>query len=336
MSSPYARAQLPRREPALRAPRAVESPPFTRSIWVDLLLYPTHTLPTAAVPVLVGAGLALHDGVLAPVPMLVGFVGSWAIHVAGVFSDNHELLRRHPDVLEHPELTHAVRAGTLKLSTLRVAVAVAVALALLTAPYLYAIGGPPVLAFGAIGIAGSLAYHGRPWAAYVRTGLADPVFVLMFGVVGVAGTYYIGAAAAHGADAPWALLRSLPLRAFVVGLPGGAIVASVMVIDDLRDHEFDRAKGWRTAAVRWGPDFSRAEITALVAFAYAAPVALWLRLGFDAWVLLPLASLPLAARILGAVWTLRQRTDLIPWTPRMAKLAAVHSALLAAGLALSR
>jgi 1,4-dihydroxy-2-naphthoate octaprenyltransferase len=336
MSSPSAEAQLPREERALPARRAVEAPASPRSLWVDLLMYPTHTLPTAAVPVIVGAGLALHDGVLAPLPMLVGFIGSWAIHVAGVFSDNHELLRRHPHVLEHPELTHAVRAGTLKLSRLRAAVAVAVALALLTAPYLYAIGGSPVLAFGAIGIAASLGYHGRPWAAYVRTGLADPVFVVMFGLVGVVGTYYIGAAAVHGVEAPWALLRSLPLRAFVVGLPGGAIVASVMVIDDLRDHEFDRAKGWRTAAVRWGPDFSRAEITALVTFAYAAPVAFWLGLGFDAWVLLPLASLPLALRILDAVWSLRHRTELIPWTPRMAKLAAVHSALLATGVALSR
>jgi 1,4-dihydroxy-2-naphthoate polyprenyltransferase len=336
MSSPSsARAQLPHRERALPAPGAVEAPSFPRSIWVDLLMYPTHSLPTAAVPVIVGAGLALRDGVLAPLPMLVAFLGSWAIHVAGLFTDNHELLRRHPGVVEHPELTHAIGAGKLRLSTLRAAVAVVIGFALLTAPYLYGIGGAPVLAFGSLGIAASLWYHGRPWA-YVRTGLADPLFVLMFGVVGVVGTYFIGAAAARGAEAPWALLRSLPLLAFVVGLPGGAIVTSVMVIDDLRDHEFDRAKGWRTGAVRWGPDFSRAEITALVAFAYAAPFAFWLALGVGPWALLPLASLPLAIPILRAVWTLRHRTELIPWTPRMAKLAVIHSALLAAGLALSR
>jgi 1,4-dihydroxy-2-naphthoate octaprenyltransferase len=302
---------------------------------VDLLLYPTHSLPTAAAPVLVGAGLALHDGVLAPVPVLVGFLGSWAIHVAGLFTDNHELLHRHPEIPEHPELTRAVADGTLRLSTLRAAVAGAVALAVLTAPYLYAIGGSPVLAMGAVGIATSLWYHGRPWA-YVRTGLADPLFVAMFGVVAVVGTYYIGAASVHGAPSPWRLLGSLPLAAFVVGLPAGAIVTSVMVIDDLRDHEFDRAKGWRTGAVRFGPGWSRAEITALVGFAYVAPLAFWRALGFDAWVLLPLASLPLALRNLRAIWTLRRRAELVPWTPRMALLALVHSALLAIGLALSR
>jgi len=342
MSRPSAKTQLDEtqlpdvQEPRPAAARTAERPPsFPRSIWVDLLMYPTHSLPTAAAPVIVGVGLAVHDGVLAPVPALVGFLGSWAIHVAGLFTDNHELLRRHPEIEEHPELTHAVEDGTLRLSTLRAAAAGAIAVAILTAPYLYGIGGWPVLAMGAIGIAASLWYHGQPWA-YVRTGLADPVFVLMFGVVGVVGTYYIGAAAVHGAPAPWQLLRSLPLAAFLVGLPAGTIVTSVMVIDDLRDHEFDRAKGWRTGAVRFGLDWSRTEITLLVSFAYVAPIAFWLALGFDAWVLLPLASLPLAYRNVRAVWTLRHRTELIPWTPRMAMLSVVHSVLLAMGLALSR
>jgi 1,4-dihydroxy-2-naphthoate octaprenyltransferase len=335
MSRRLSNTHLSHLERTPAAARGLERPSFARSIWVDLLMYPTHSLPTAAAPVIVGVGLALHDGVLAPFPVLVGFLGSWAIHVAGLFTDNHELLRLHPDVVEHPELTEAVRNGTLRLSTLRAAVAGAVALAVLTAPYLYGIGGAPVLAMGALGIAASLWYHGQPWA-YVRTGSADPLFVIMFGVVAVVGTYYIGAAAAHGAAAPWRLLASLPLEAFVVGLPAGAIVTSVMVIDDLRDHEFDRAKGWRTFAVRFGPDFSRAEITALVAFAYVAPFAFWLALGFDTWVLLPLASLPLAFRNLRAIWTLRHRIQLIPWTPRMAMLSVVHSVLLGMGLALSR
>jgi hypothetical protein len=37
--------------------------PTRKRIWVDLLLYPAHTMPTAAAPVMVGAALAAHDGV---------------------------------------------------------------------------------------------------------------------------------------------------------------------------------------------------------------------------------------------------------------------------------
>jgi 1,4-dihydroxy-2-naphthoate octaprenyltransferase len=333
--SPNARASAPREGGGAAAREGEARSTTARAIWVDLLLYPTHSLPTAVAPVLVGVGLAIHDGVLAPLPALVAFLGSWVIHVAGVFTDNHELLRKHPLVPEHPELTRAVADGTLKLSTLRVAIACCLGLAFLVAPYLYRVGDAPVLALGAIGIAASLSYNGGPWA-YVRRGLADPVFFLMFGVVAVVGTYYIQVAALQGAPSPWQLLSSLPLPVFLVGLPAGALVTSVMLIDDIRDREFDAAKGWRTGAVRRGDGWNRAEITLLVGFAYLAPIAFRLALGFDAWVLLPLATAPLAYRTVAAVRTLARRADLVPWTPRMAGLAALHSALLALGLSLSR
>lgn len=305
-----------------------------RTIWIDLLLYPTHSLPTALAPVLVGLGLAAHDRVLAVGPALLGFLGSWCIHVAGVFADNHELLRLHPDLPEHPELTEAVATGRLRLSTLRLAIGACLALALLTAPPLWRLGGAPVLALGALGIAASLSYN---WGwAYVRRGLADPVFLLMFGVVGVAGTYYIQAAAVRGAPEPWRLLASLPPAAWLAGLPAGAIVTAVMLVDDLRDHEFDRRKGWRTFAVRRGPGWNRVEILALLAFAMVAPVAAWPLLGLGPWVLLPLLTAPLAWQAARAVLTLRERAALVPWTPRLARLAVVHAALLALGLWLAR
>jgi 1,4-dihydroxy-2-naphthoate octaprenyltransferase len=308
--------------------------PTARTIWVDLLLYPTHSLPTAAAPVIVGVGLAIRDGVLSPLPALVGFLGSWCIHVAGVFADNHELLRKHPAIEEHPELTRAIAEGTLRLSTLRLAAAGCLALAVLTAPWLHRIGGAPVLAAGAVGIVVSLSYNVGPWA-YVRRGWADPIFLLMFGVLGVVGTYYIQVAAHRGAPEPWRLLASLPSTAFLVGLPAGAIVTAVMLIDDIRDREFDAAKGWRTGAVRFGLGFNRAEIAALLALAYAAPIADWLFLGFGPWVLLPLASAPLALAVLRTIRSARDRTDLFTTTPRMARLAVIHSVLLAIGLALS-
>jgi 1,4-dihydroxy-2-naphthoate octaprenyltransferase len=314
--------------------REVVRAPSTRAIWIDLLLYPTHSLPTALAPVLVGVGLALHDRVFAPIPALIGFLGSWVIHVAGVFTDNHELLRKHPDVPEHPELTQALRDGTLRLTTLRGAVAGCLGLALLTAPWLFRIGGPPVLAFGALGIAVSLSYNCAPWA-YVRRGLADPIFFLMFGVVAVAGTYYIQVAALNAAASPWLLMASLPTPVYFVGLPAGALVTAVMLIDDIRDHEFDAMKGWRTGAVVHGPGWNRNEITLLVAFAYLAPWVYWMVLELDAWILLPSASAPLAFSIVRTVRTQRERTALNPVTPRMALLAVIHSVLLAAGLALS-
>src|SRR5208282_2733085 len=128
------------------------SPLSRRELWVNLLLYPTHTLPTAAAPVLIGIGLAIHDHVFAALPVLVGFLGSWLLHLGGLFMDNYELLVRHPENREHPELVEALEKGTLSLPVLRGAIAFCYGAAVLTAPYLLHVGGPLVVAFGILGV----------------------------------------------------------------------------------------------------------------------------------------------------------------------------------------
>ncbi|CAG0949560.1 1,4-dihydroxy-2-naphthoate octaprenyltransferase [Burkholderiales bacterium] len=304
-----------------------------RELWIKLLLYPGHTLPTAAAPVLVAIGLAIHDGVFAPLPAALAFVGSWLVHVAGVFTDNHELVRRHPELPEHPELLDAVADRSLALSTLGVATRLCLVLAALCGAWLVWIGGAVALAIGAIGVASALAYAGGPWP-YAPRGLADPIFFLMFGVVAVAATWYVQAVSLAPSPGPW-LTRwtDVPLSAYVVGLPAGALVTAVLVIDDIRDRGWDARKGWRTGAVRWGLAWSRGEFVALMLFAYLAPFALWLGLGFTAWVLLPLATAPLAVQASRAVLSLDDTRSLLRWTPRTARLGLIHSALLAVGLA---
>jgi 1,4-dihydroxy-2-naphthoate octaprenyltransferase len=291
-----------------------------RAIWTRLLLYPTHTLPTAAAPVIVGAGLAIHDGAFAPVPAVLAFLCSWLVHVAGVFTDNHELLRRSPDVREHPELSDGLHDGTIELWHLRAAIGICLLLALAPARYFLAVGGLPVIAIGVLGIAASLGYAGAP-LAYTRLGLEDSVFFVMFGVVAPAATYYV--------QRP----SFVPPTAFVVGLPVGALVTNVLLIDDLRDREFDARKGWRTGTVRFGVRWTRAEFTALMAFAYAAPFALWLAAGFRASVLLPLLTLPAGYLVTRSVRASDDRGKLAPMTARMSGLALVYAILLAIGLA---
>jgi hypothetical protein len=66
-----------------------------------------------------GSRLKVWCHILAPVPVLVGFLGSWLVHVGGVFTDSYELLRNFPHLQEHPELVQAVENGSLRLSDLR-------------------------------------------------------------------------------------------------------------------------------------------------------------------------------------------------------------------------
>lgn len=291
-----------------------------REVWVGFLLYPGHTLPTAAAPLAVAAGLAAHDGALAALPLLLAFVGSWLIHLAGVFADQYELVRRYPRLPEHPELLQALETGALDLAQLRKAIVLCLAAAMLTAPYLVARGGVPAALIGLAGVVASLSYAAGP-LRYARLGLADPVFFTMFGIVAVAGAYYAQAG-------------SFSAHAFVVGLPVGALVTNVLVIDDIRDRAFDAEKGWRTGVVRFGLGWARSEYLLLSVLAYAALFWFWLGLGFSAWVLLPLTTLPLALPIARAVSRETRREALVPMTPRASMLSLVFSLLLAAGMAL--
>ena len=82
--------------------------PSRREMWVRMLLYPTHTLPTALAPVLVAAGLAFRAEVFAFGPAVLALLAGWFILVGGVFTDNYENLKRHPNDQEHPQLIRAI------------------------------------------------------------------------------------------------------------------------------------------------------------------------------------------------------------------------------------
>jgi 1,4-dihydroxy-2-naphthoate polyprenyltransferase len=304
-----------------------------RHIWVNLLLYPGHTLPTAAAPVIVAAGLAVHDHVFAAVPLLVGFLASWFIHVGGVFTDNYVLIAEHPELPEHPELLAALKDGTLTLRALMLAIVACFVLAVATGPYLVAVAGIPAIALGIIGILASLGYCLSP-ISMTRLGIADPLFFIMFGIVAVAGAYYVQAAAALGASAGTLLMpRALPLSAFVVGLPVGALITNVLLIDDIRDRKYDALKGWHTAPVRFGLRWTRNEFVVLTIFAYVLPFGFWLALGFSPWVLLTLLTLPEAIAIARVVCTTDAFATLHPMTPRAARLSQDYAILLGVGLA---
>jgi 1,4-dihydroxy-2-naphthoate octaprenyltransferase len=113
------------------------------------------------------------------------------------------------------------------------------------------------------------------------------------------------------------------------------LITNILIIDDIRDRDFDVVKGKNTIAVRFGRKSSRAEFVVLMGLSYLAPFWFWLGLGLSVWVLLPLLSLPPAILLARAVCTLDRFVDLIPMTPRGAQLVLGYSLLLALGLAVS-
>jgi 1,4-dihydroxy-2-naphthoate octaprenyltransferase len=282
--------------------------------------------------VLVACGLAVHDQVFAPAPAAAAFLAGWLIQLGGVLTDNYENLVQQPEDREHPELVEALRLGTLSLGELKAAIAAGYGLALLAGFYLFYAAGPFVVLVGLLSIAASWAYSAGP-RPIGRQGLADPLFFAFFGIVSVVGTYYVQAAPTFPETSAWIVTQALPASALALSLPIGALTTNILIIDDIRDREFDAVKGKRTVAVRFGKAWSRAEFLALLALSFLAPLWFWLGLAFSAWVLLPWLTLPLALATARAVLTLDRYEDLIPITPRAGRLLLAYAALLAIGAA---
>ena len=299
-----------------------QSQAWTRGeVWRRKLLYPGHTLPTAAAPVLVACGLAVHNRAFALAPALLALLAGWLIQLGGVLTDNYENLVRQPEDREHPELVEALRAGILSLAQLKAAIAACYAVALAAGGILVVLAGPAVVLIGLASILASWLYSAGPWPVG-KAGLADPLFFAFFGIVSVAGAYYVQA-------------QAFPASAVALGVPVGALTTNILIIDDIRDREFDVVKGKRTVAVRFGAGWSRAEFLALLALAYLAP--LWFRggLGLGAWILLPWLTVPYAVSTARAVMTRDRYSDLVPITPMAGRLLLAYSALLAIGAALA-
>ena len=192
-------------------------------------------------------------------------------------------------------------------------------LALLVGAYLVWVAGWPIVVVGIASILAALAYTGGPFPLAYH-GLGDLAVFVFFGLVAVCGTAYVQAG-------------HIPAIAWAAAVPTGALITAILVVNNLRDIPTDAAAGKRTLAVRLGRRGALAEYALLLVVSYLVPILLLIPGRLDAWVLLPLLTAPLAARIFS--W-LRHHSgrELNPALGRTARLGVLFGALFALGIAL--
>jgi 1,4-dihydroxy-2-naphthoate octaprenyltransferase len=294
-----------------------------------------QTLPAGSAPVIVGAGIAAHDGVFAPVPWLAALVGALLIQIGTNFANDYYDAVKGADTDEREGFTRVTAGGLIPAEQVKYAMAGTYGLAVLVGIYLVAIGGLPILVVGVTSIFAGILYTGGPYP-YGYRGLGDLFVFVYFGVVAVTGTYYVQAVAEAGTGLfPMGIpAGTVTAAAVVASLPAAGLSTAILVVNNVRDRETDQKAGKRTLAVLLGYRFSRAEFVALVGMAYVVPVVFALDSRFGLPALAPLLSLPLAASV---TKTVLERTDgeaLNAALERVGQTLFVHSLLFATGLAL--
>ena len=219
-----------------------------------------RTLTIALSPVLVGTALAWTGG---------GSVDLWlfvVIMIAAVLIQTGTNL--HNDAAD-AGADGAGRIGPPRVSGLglltarevRLAAWAAFAMAAVLGLWLVWRGGWPIALVGLLSILSGAAYSGGP-RPISHTPMGELFVIAFFGVAAVAGTYYLQTGV-------------LTARALVAGLIVGLPAAAVLLVNNTRDMEQDRAAGRLTLAIRIGKPRAAWVFAALVGLPYVLLVLPW-------------------------------------------------------------
>jgi 1,4-dihydroxy-2-naphthoate polyprenyltransferase len=289
-------------------------------IW--LMAARPRTLPAAVAPVLVGTSLAGFEHVFHPLRFVAALLGALFIQVGTNLSNDYSDARRGADAEDRLGPVRVTAGGLVPPRQVLIATYVSFGLAVLFGIYLVAIAGWQLLIVGAASILAGVGYTGGP-RPYGYEGLGELFVFLFFGVVAVAGSFFVQ-------------VTALDWEAFALAVPVGLLAAGILVVNNVRDIDSDRRAGKRTLAVKLGRERTRWLYAAVVYVAYLMTPVTWVFGPTTAWVLLPWLTLPVAAAVVRIV---RSRTDgpsLNGALARSGMLQLAFCVLLSAGLLLSR
>jgi len=230
--------------------------------------------------VVAGSALALHDRAFQPLIALACLAVALLLQIGSNLANDVFDFERGADARRSHGPLRVTQSGLLPPAEVKTGMWTTFALAGLIGLGLALRAGWVVLPVGAAAILAAIAYTGGPFPLGYY-GLGDLFVFLFFGVTCVAGTYFVQA----GRLGPAAWWTSVPV---------GLIIVGILVVNNLRDLESDRAAGKHTLAVLFGSRFSRGEYLACLGAAFvclpplcAAGVLPWGAL--LAWLALPLA-----------------------------------------------
>jgi 1,4-dihydroxy-2-naphthoate polyprenyltransferase len=288
-------------------------------IW--LMAARPRTLPAAVAPVLVGTAWAGFSHVFHPLRFVAALLGAIFIQVGTNLSNDYSDARRGADAEDRLGPVRVTAGGLVPPKQVLVATYVSFGLAVLAGAYLVAVAGWELLLVGAASILAGVLYTGGP-RPYGYEGLGEVFVFLFFGIVAVAGSYFVQ-------------VKHVNWEAFALAVPVGLLASAILVVNNFRDTDSDRRAGKRTLAVRLGRRRTRVLFAAIVYLAFVLAPATWVFGPTKPWVLLPWLTLPLAA---GVVRVVRNRTDGASLNEALGQTGMLQLAfcvLLSAGLLLS-
>jgi 1,4-dihydroxy-2-naphthoate octaprenyltransferase len=236
------------------------------------------TLTAAVTPVLVGLALAARSGHVDAMVAAVTMAAAVLIQIGTNVANDYYDFVAGTDTAGRLGPLRVTQTGLARPQTVKRAAFATLGIAALLGLYLVRAGGLPILIIGLLSLVAALAYSTGPWPLGYR-GLGDAFVFVFFGLAAVNGTFFLQS-------------REVTLLSMLSSIPIACLVTAILVVNNLRDIETDRAAGKRTLAARLGRELTQLEYFTLVAAAFLIAPVLWWCAGWR--VLLVAGALPLA------------------------------------------
>ena len=284
-----------------------------------LLASRPKTLLAAVVPVMVGSALAISMNKFYFLYSLVALLCSILIQIGTNFTNDLYDFLKGSDTIKRKGPRRVLASGLISVKEMRIAIILVFSVTFFLGLYLACSAGLIILWVGIISIIAGILYTAGPYPlAY--NGLGDLFVFLFFGVVGTMGTFYLHT-------------QNISLLSFLVSIPVGMLITNILVVNNYRDIDEDRASNKKTLAVKMGSLFTRWEFILLIILSYPIPFFLYFYFDFSLWIFLPLITIPLSIVLIKMLFTLNGQS-LNRTLELTAKFAGLFGLLLSIGLIL--
>jgi 1,4-dihydroxy-2-naphthoate octaprenyltransferase len=278
------------------------------------------TLPAALSPVVLGGAFAFSIGQFHLWALLTALWIAVLLQIAANLVNDVVDFSRGADTQARTGPTRVTEHGLLTARQVWMGVWVVFGLAAAAGGYLAWLGSWPVVLVGAAAILAALAYTAGPFPlAYI--GLGDFFVLLFFGYAAVCGTVYV-------------MVGAVPPAAWILATAAGALTVNILIVNNVRDMESDRAAGRKNIPIVFGRRAAEWEYALMLVLAYAAPLVLLCWGMASAWGLLSWLSLPAGLKLWGKIRSGLSGPALNPLLGRAAQHLLLYCGLYAVGLVL--
>ncbi|RJX65402.1 1,4-dihydroxy-2-naphthoate polyprenyltransferase [Vibrio sinensis] len=289
-------------------------------IWLDAAR--PKTLPLALVSILTGSVLAFSSHHFSWMVAFLSFLTATLLQILSNLANDYGDAVKGTDNHQRLGPMRAIQSGAVTPKVMMQAIVINIVLTMLAGLtlVLYALTSwHSILIFiglGVLAIAAAIAYTvGNKPYGYV--GLGDVSVFIFFGLLGVAGTYFL-----HTGIVDF----SLALPAIGCGL----LAVAVLNVNNMRDIENDKECGKHTVAVRLGQKRAKqyhfvllgGALLAFVCYLFLQPSPLWFSLPF-------LISAIVVYKHGKAVWLAEKPAQIAPMMPVVVKCSLVTNILFA-------